>query len=144
VRANKKTNKIARKIILIVIALILFIALAAGYLKLTIGTRGQTLSYLSCFARGNEWWPCISPGPCGCVKEFGDGGKKCLKGKDCQSGSCFLFESNFMMPPKKHEEEVIWGECPKYDFVDHPGLTFCGSAKVDEGKITEDMRGCIY
>jgi hypothetical protein len=103
---------------------------------------GNLTGRISCQIKGGEWSDCYrSMGPCGCFKKYSDGGEKCTKSSDCLAGSCVIYSKRVN---KNTDKEIVTaGECPQYGRYDGFFLG-CGEAKIDSGKILEDMRGCVY
>ena len=87
-----------------------------------------------CSLKGGEWVSCDRFGPCGCRKMYKDGGKICHGEKECFSGVCTISTSD-----KADLNGIFIGKCPQSDFD-----TGCGYAEIENGKITKDMRNCLY
>ena len=89
-----------------------------------------------CSLKGDEWVSCGYGrfGPCGCKKMYKDGGNLCQDDKDCISGVCTITTRD-----KPDANGLFVGSCPQSDFN-----TGCGYAEIENGKITKDMRNCLY
>ena len=120
---------------------IIFI-LVAGYLLLNknSGTMfswktKELIQKTKCKLEHKEWVSCLGAfGPCGCKTVYLDGGKLCQNGKNCSDGICRISKET-----KPDINGLYTGECHKYS-----NDTGCGYATIENGKIVEDRRTCLY
>ena len=79
---------------------------------------------------------CFLSGPC-CDKRFADGGKECIKGRDCLSGICVIVGE----VPLIAQDNYV-GKCPPYR-VGNPfefSEPYCSEAQIENGRIVKDLR----
>lgn len=98
-------------------------------------------SKLACDIKGGKWLN-FGQGPTGCYKEYPDGGKICTSGSECVSKNCVI--SGLYYNGENKPMEKLSGECPSFGPLDSEYSILCGSAKIEEGKVVEDKRSCMY
>ena len=131
--------------------LIIIILLVVSIFKLfVLGFRDQRggglTKMLICKITGYEWHSCNSTGPCGCFEIFSDAGKACESGNECISGKCIIEGGPGGRSEKQKKDDLqkkFIGKCRRTGLQGKPFL-FCGEASIENGRITEDNRSCIY
>jgi len=77
----------------------------------------------------------------GCFKKFSDAGKLCINGNECEARSCTIERYT-----KPNTQGKYQGVCPNGTLgaLDEKYFPFCGEATIEDGKIIEDQRFCVY
>ncbi len=76
-----------------------------------------------------------------------DAGKKCISGNECLAKICIIRGLLFDQSQRQREERKEYiGECPigTYSSLNEPYHLFCGEAAIENGKVVDDRRSCVY
>lgn len=126
------------------------------YLSKNSYSRIHLATLVQCRLAGGKIQPCQGPsGLCGCFKEFTDAGKTCTNSNDCSANACITEQRRKVNKNDKGlpdtDAATYLGACPQKQFIDFnhtgdsmPYVPICGEATIEEGKIVEDRRLCVY
>jgi hypothetical protein len=135
---------------LIIAATILVSVFLAGYYLYVTNSRVIYLPQeITCRIKGHRWDVCNGTNVwenmfCGCFVEMSDKGKACAGSKDCLSKLCVITYNNQEPTDGKYTGTCVTSVAEKdYDSGKTPEV-ICGNAAIEEGKIVEDKRTCVY
>ena len=137
-----KSNKTAVAVIVVLTMIAVGFYWGFPFMRFILSTSPSGgIKGVMCTLKGYEWSG-FPPGPTGCYKKYPDGGKTCVSGSDCVAGSCIV--SGIILNKETKQMNNLTGTCPRFGPDSRGYFLMCGNAKIENGVVVEDMRGCIY